>query len=190
MAHISREKDEAFRQQAIEGSLWQVVFRAGYPLALYQMLVQLFKILDTVMASYISSEAVSAVAYLSQISMLLSAVGGGLAVGAGLKISEAFGAGEYELVRRRVSTLVCITVMLGGIVLVLLLPFSSQLLILAGTPPELIAIGRRYFVLDLLSVVAAMFVNVGDRVGNQFVDVFFVAVKVVFGDDGIFFIGA
>ena len=160
MAHISREKDEAFRQQAIEGSLWQVVFRAGYPLALYQMLVQLFKILDTVMASYISSEAVSAVAYLSQISMLLSAVGGGLAVGAGLKISEAFGAGEYELVRRRVSTLVCITVMLGGIVLVLLLPFSSQLLILAGTPPELIAIGRRYFVLDLLSVVAAMFVNV------------------------------
>ena len=80
MAHISREKDEAFRQQAIEGSLWQVVFRAGYPLALYQMLVQLFKILDTVMASYISSEAVSAVAYLSQISMLLSAVGGGLAV--------------------------------------------------------------------------------------------------------------
>lgn len=160
MRHISRGKDEAFRQRAIEGPLWPVVLHVGYPLALYQMLVQLFKILDTAMASYISSEAVSAVAYLSQISTLLSAMGGGLAVGASLKISEAFGAGEYELVRRRVSTLVCITVVLGGAVLVLILPFSSQFLRLARTPPELIAIGSRYFALDLLSVVATMFVNV------------------------------
>ena len=160
MEHISQGKDEIFRQRAIEGPLWPVVLQVGYPLALYQMLVQLFKILDNIMASYISSEAVSAVAYLSQISTLLSAVGGGLAVGAGLKISEAFGAGEYELVRRRVSTLVCITVALGGAVLALLLPFSSQFLRLARTPPELIAIGSRYFALDLISVVATMFVNV------------------------------
>ena len=41
------------------------------------------------MAAHISSSAVSTVSYLSQLDMTLSALGGGLAVGAGVKISEA-----------------------------------------------------------------------------------------------------
>lgn len=57
------------------------------------------------MAAHISANAVSTVAYLSQINMAISALGGGLAVGASIKISEAYGEGNFELVKRRVSTL-------------------------------------------------------------------------------------
>ena len=99
------EKDQAFREFSLNGPVWQVVLHVSLPLALYQSLNQLFKILDSMMAAHISPSAVSAVAYLSQINMMFSALGGGLAVGASIKVSEAYGAGDMDLVRKRVSTM-------------------------------------------------------------------------------------
>ena len=67
------EKDRKFREFALEGSMWKVIWKVCYPLAIYQSLNQLFKILDTMMAAHISANAVSTVAYLSQINMAISA---------------------------------------------------------------------------------------------------------------------
>ena len=88
------EKDKAFREFALSENMWRVVLQVGTPLALYQSLTQVFKIFDTMMASHISATAVSAVAYLSQLNMMLSALGGGLAIGASIQISAAYGAGD------------------------------------------------------------------------------------------------
>ena len=111
------EKDRKFREFALEGSMWKVIWKVCYPLAIYQSLNQLFKILDTMMAAHISANAVSTVAYLSQINMAISALGGGLAVGASIKISEAYGEGNFELVKRRVSTLFALCGLLGMAIL-------------------------------------------------------------------------
>ena len=77
------EKDRKFREFSLNASAWKVILYVSLPLALYESLNQLFKILDSMMASHISSSAVSTIAYLSQLDMTLSAIGGGLAVGAG-----------------------------------------------------------------------------------------------------------
>ena len=45
------EKDRKFREFALEGSMWKVIWKVCYPLAIYQSLNQLFKILDTMMAA-------------------------------------------------------------------------------------------------------------------------------------------
>ena len=90
-------KDQHFREFALHDNMWKVVLYVGTPLALYQSLNQLFKIFDSMMAAHISAGSVSAVAYLSQISLMLSALGGGLAIGSSLKISEAYGAGDFDL---------------------------------------------------------------------------------------------
>ena len=55
--------------------IWKVLLRTGTPLALYQTLNTLYKMLDSLMASHINAEAVSIVAYLSQINILVSSVG-------------------------------------------------------------------------------------------------------------------
>ena len=81
-------KDQHFREFALHDNMWKVVLYVGTPLALYQSLNQLFKIFDSMMAAHISAGSVSAVAYLSQISLMLSALGGGLAIGSSLKISD------------------------------------------------------------------------------------------------------
>ncbi|MBO4981186.1 MAG: MATE family efflux transporter [Lachnospiraceae bacterium] len=154
------KRDVAFREESLNGSLWKVILSVGFPLALYQSLNQLFKILDTMMASHISSQSVSAVAYLSQISIFLSSVGAGLAVGAGIRISRAYGEGDYEMVRKRVSTLYGICAMVGAVILAGILPFVEPFLGMAGTPEELIAIGSAYFRVELVVIVVQIFNNV------------------------------
>ncbi len=92
------EKDRAFREFALNGNMWSVIFKVCLPLAIFQMVNHLFAILDTMMASHISAQAVSTVAYLSQLQLMVSAIGTGLAVGSCIKISEAYGAGGFDLV--------------------------------------------------------------------------------------------
>ena len=154
------EKDQAFREFSLNGPVWQVVLHVSLPLALYQSLNQLFKILDSMMAAHISSSAVSAVAYLSQINMMFSALGGGLAVGASIKVSEAYGAGDMDLVRKRVSTMFALCGALGGGLLLLLVPNTVPFLRFMNTPEEFIREGASYFILELFSLVILFLNNV------------------------------
>lgn len=153
------EKDKKFRDFALNGNLWKVIFYVCIPLSAFQLFNHLFNILDTMMASHVSAIAVSAVAYLSQIQNMISAVGTGLAVGSSLKISEAYGAGDYKLVKKRLSTLIAICA-ICSIAVLCMLPFTSTLLCVLGTPDEFIAVGTKYFIITLFSTVLSFFNNV------------------------------
>jgi putative MATE family efflux protein len=153
-------KDEKFRNFALNDNIWKIVLYVGAPLALYQSLNQLFKIFDAMMAAHISANSVSAVAYLSQINMTLSALGGGLAIGSSLKISEAYGAGDFELVKKRVSSLFAMCGILGAVILLILIPAAPQFLKLARTPESFISEGTQYFRLELVGMVISFFNNV------------------------------
>ena len=52
-AELSK-KDEKFLAFSLGAPVWKVVLRVSLPLALYQSLNQLFKILDSMMAAHIS----------------------------------------------------------------------------------------------------------------------------------------
>lgn len=145
------KKDEAFREQALYGNMWKLLLAVGLPLAMYQSLTGLFKILDSLMASYISAESVSTVVFLSQLQQMFTALGTGLAAGGSMKISEAYGAGDTELVRKRVSSLYAICLVLCALDL-MLIPFSRQIMLLAHTPEALLKEGQAYFNVELLSV--------------------------------------
>ena len=127
------------------------------PLALYQALQSIFRILDTLMASHISADAVSAVACLSQITLMITALGGGLAVGGSIKISEAYGRGDEEAVRRRVATVYAMAIIVSVVVAVTLVPFAPQFLRLLKTPEELIETGVGYFRVEVLTLVVSFF---------------------------------
>lgn len=160
MKAVLSTKDEKFRDFALNGKMFSVILYVCVPLALYQSLTQVFKVFDTMMASHISSTAVSSVAYISQIQIMLSALGSGLAVGAGIKVSEAYGAGDFELVRRRVSTMTALCACLGAGILVILLPFASVFLRLMNTPEEFITLGSTYFRVELVALVITFFNNI------------------------------
>ncbi len=156
MAFVSK-KDEAYRSYALTASPLKVLLSSCAPLALYQALQSIFKVLDAMMASHIGGTAVSAVATLNQITLMITAIGGGLAIGGSIKISEAYGQGDYELVRKRVSTLYTLAVGVGLVIIALLIPFAEPFLRLLNTPEALIREGVGYFRVEILTVVVTFF---------------------------------
>ena len=156
MAAFSR-KDEQFRQYALTAPPLKVLLTVSLPLALYQALHQIFKVLDTLMASHIGADAVSAVAALSQITLMINALGSGLAVGGCIKISEAYGMGDYVLVRKRVATVYAMAVAVSAAVCLTLIPFAEGFLHLLHTPEELITAGAGYFRVEVLTLVVSFF---------------------------------
>ena len=156
--NIKYSKDEVFRQRSLNGNMLSLVIYTGAPLAIYQGLSQLFKIFDTVTAAHISAESVSAVAYLSQIIALLSAISGGLSVSAGIQISSAFGEGKYDMVKKRVSTVYLTAAGFAVFMLCIILPLTIPFLKLAGTPDVLIKAGALYFYIEIFTM-AISFIN-------------------------------
>lgn len=156
MAFVSK-KDEAFREYALNTSPTKVILSTCAPLALYQALQSIFKILDTMMASHVGSDAASAVASLNQITLMITALGSGLAVGGSIKISEAYGKGDYELVRKRVATVYTLAVAVGLVLMAVLVPFSRPFLRLLNTPEELIQAGEGYFRVEIITLAVTFF---------------------------------
>lgn len=156
MAKVLSAKDAKKRELILNGDIWKVILTLGAPLALFQGLNLFFKLYDTLMASTISPLSVSVVAYLSQLSTMVTAVGSGFAIGSSIKISEAYGAGDYPLVHKRVQLLFgfacCISV-----AILCAVPFTSTILRVTGTPEEFIQSGTIYFALHLVDNVLVLF---------------------------------
>lgn len=149
-------KDAKFREQVLSGPIWPTVWKVCIPLAIFQTLTNAFNILDTLMASSISSDAVSTVVYFVQLNHIVSSIGSGLAVGGSILISRRYGAGSYEEVKRILSTVVAIAFMIGTIVL-LMIPFVPAILRATGTPETFINLGSSYFALTLSATVINFF---------------------------------
>ena len=149
-------KDEKFREQVLSGPILSTIWKVCIPLAVFQTLSNLFNILDTLMASHISSEAVSTVVYFVQINHIVASIGNGLAVGGSILISRRYGAGYYEEVKRLLSTLVAIAAIIGAIVLAMI-PFVPAILRGAGTPETFITLGSSYFSIILFAAVINFF---------------------------------
>ena len=156
MAGFSK-KDEQYRQYALTAPPMKVLISACLPLALYQALQSIFKIFDALLASYIGAEAVSAVSCLSQITLMITAIGSGLAIGGSIKISEAYGRGDDAQVRQRVATVYAMAIIVSLIVVATLVPFAEPFLRLLKTPEDLITTGAGYFRVEILTLVVSFF---------------------------------
>lgn len=150
------EKDEAFRAQVLGGSLWKVLIKVCLPLALYSWISQLFSVLDTLMASGISSEAVSTVVYMVQLQHIVLAVGGGLSVGGGIMIAHAYGRGDGKRIKSINSTVILLCAVLS-LLIILVLPFTPTLLRLMGTPEVFVNTGSGYFAITLIGICVQFF---------------------------------
>ena len=152
-------KDENFRDEVQRGNIWKIVFRVCVPLAIYSWISQLFSVLDTLMASRISSEAVSTVVYMVQLQHIVLSIGQGLSVGGGIMIAHAYGRGDWERIRRILSTTIALCLVLSLLILAAI-PFTPYLLRLSGTPEIFIELGSLYFSVTLLGIIIQFFTTI------------------------------
>lgn len=154
------KKDEQFRKFSLNGPMWRVVLYVGFPLALYESLNQLFKILDTMMASHIGR--IRGVRGRVSVPDQHDDLGGGNRACGGRQHQGEPGiwGRRFHAGKKACQHNVCHVRALGIAILLVLVPFTPEFLRLMNTPEEFIADGSTYFRLELFGMVITFFNNV------------------------------
>ena len=145
-----------------EGSIIRhlVVFAA--PLLIGNIFQQLYNTVDTwVVGKYVSNEAFSAVGTVGPIINMLIGFFLGLSSGAGVVISQYYGAGKTEEVRKTVHTSLMMTILLGLLFTGLGIALIPGMLALMNTPAEVIPESTAYLTIYFAGVLGLMLYNMG-----------------------------
>ena len=166
---MKRLSEKEFREYSLSGNLYKLIVQVGTPLAVFAVFNSLFSILDTMMASHLGTIDVSTVAYMSQLRMILNALGSGLVTGSMILINRAYGAGDNEKANMLMNTLIRLILILSAIFLSLI-PLIPWILSLIGTPEEFIEEGTPYFrviiVATAVNFINLIYINVEKARGN------------------------
>ncbi|WP_330595067.1 MATE family efflux transporter [Roseburia yibonii] len=150
-----------------EGGIAKKIFFFSVPLILGNLLQQLYNTVDSIIVgNFVGSNALAAVGSSTSIICLLIAFSQGLAVGAGVIVSQYLGAKEKQGVQDAVHTAIALSAILGVIITVGGICFSSQLLRWMHTPAEVFDESALYLKLYFGGVIFSVLYNMAAGILN------------------------
>lgn len=155
-----------------EGPIWKNILAFSVPLILGNLFQQLYNTVDSIIVgNYIGSEALAAVGSSGAVINLLVGFCIGASAGAGVVISQFFGAKDNEGVKKAVHTTVAIAVCAGSAVSIAGVLLSPAILRAMGTPAEVfgpaVTYLRIFFGGMIFSVIYNMSAGILNAVGNS-----------------------
>lgn len=154
------QEDAKRRQLFLEGNIMRGVISVCLPMALFQLVNELFRVVDLAITSQISPESVSAVAFFNQLNNSMVSVGTGLSIGAGILIAGYYGAGEYDNLKKTVNTTFFMSGLASVVMVITLIIGSDWIMALANTPDELVEIGLNYYRVIMINLIFVYINNV------------------------------
>jgi putative MATE family efflux protein len=144
------------------GSITKHLISFSLPLLIGNIFQQLYNTVDTwVVGNFVSNEAYSAVGTVGPIINMLIGFFLGLSSGAGVVISQYYGAKQHNRVHDTVHTVILMTLVLGVVFTVLgiiMIPFALRLM---NTPTEVIPESTTYLTIYFGGVLGLMIYNMG-----------------------------
>ena len=167
-----------------QGSITKHLINFSLPLLLGNLFQQLYNMVDTwVVGNYVSNEAFSAVGTVGPVINTLIGFFLGLSSGAGVVISQYYGAGREEKVRQAVHTALMLTLVLGVVFTAAGIAMTPLMLQLMKTPaevaPEQAAYLRIYFAGVIKLLLYNMDSNILRAVGDSRRPFYFLVVSAV-----------
>lgn len=148
-----------------QGSVVGHLVRFAVPLLLGNLFQQLYNTVDLwVVGKFVSNEAYSAVGAVTPIITMLIGFFMGLASGAGVVISQYYGAKKYNQVRQTVHTSIVMTLALGAVLLVagiLIIPYMLKLM---NTAPEAVPEATTYLTIYFAGAMGLLLYNMGSGI--------------------------
>ncbi len=145
-----------------EGSIVRHIIYFALPLLAGNVFQQLYNTVDTwVVGNYVSNEAFSAVGTTAPIINMLIGFFTGLANGAGVVISQNYGARRYDKAQDAVHTTLFMTVILGVAFTALGIFMTPAMLTLMKVPPEVLPEATKYLTIYFSGIFGLMVYNVG-----------------------------
>ncbi len=145
-----------------QGSITRHIISFALPLLLGNIFQQLYNTVDTwVVGNYASNEAYSAVGNVGPIINMLIGFFLGLSSGAGVVISQYYGARQEEDVQKAVHTAMLMTLILGVVFTVLGVILTPLMLDWMKMPPEVKQEAIKYLTIYFAGVIGLMLYNIG-----------------------------
>ena len=148
-----------------QGSVVGHLVRFAVPLLLGNLFQQLYNTVDLwVVGKFVSNEAYSAVGTVTPIIIMLIGFFMGLASGAGVVISQYYGAKKYNQVRQTVHTSIVMTLALGAVLSaagILIIPYMLKLM---NTAPEAVPEATTYLTIYFAGAMGLLLYNMGSGI--------------------------
>lgn len=145
-----------------EGSIIRHIIVFAVPLLLGNLFQQFYNTVDTwVVGNFVSNEAFSAVGTTAPIINMLIGFFTGLANGAGVVISQYYGARKFDRVEDAVHTTLVMTIILGVVFTALGIFITPLMLSLMKVPPEVFPEAQEYLLIYFAGIFGLMVYNVG-----------------------------
>lgn len=161
----SAVKEAAPRRKDVdmtEGSVIRHLITFALPLLVGNVFQQFYNMVDTwVVGNFVSNEAFSAVGTVGPITNLLIGFFLGLSSGAGVVISQYYGAKQYDKVSQTVHTSVAMTLVMGVVFTVVGLLIAPYMLTFMKTPAEVYPESLAYLEIYFAGVMGLMLYNIG-----------------------------
>ena len=148
-----------------KGNITRHLVNFALPLLLGNLFQQLYNMVDTwVVGNYVSNEAFSAVGTVGPVINTLIGFFLGLSSGAGVVISQYYGAGREEKVRQAVHTALMLTLALGVVFTVAGIAMTPLMLQLMKTPAEVAPEQAAYLRIYFAGVIGLLLYNMGSGI--------------------------
>lgn len=145
-----------------EGSPFHHLLMFALPLLIGNMFQMLYNMVDTwVVGNFVSDAAFSAVGSVGPMINMLIGFFGGLASGAGVVISQYFGAGRSDKVRETVHTAIVLTAFLSVLFTAVGLVMIPYFLDFSNTPDSVIPESTAYLTIYFAGITGLLFYNMG-----------------------------
>ena len=149
----------------LTGKISGQLMRLFVPIFMGTLFQQLYNTVDTlIVGNYVGTQALAAVGATSAFVALLLGFFVGLCGGAGIIIAQNYGAGEYHLVDRQVHTALTLSLIGGGILMVLGVVVSRPAMALMQTPADVLDLAAVYLRIYFLGMIPQMLYNTGTSI--------------------------
>ena len=129
-----------------EGSIEKHLISFAVPLFLGNLFQQLYNTADSlIVGNFLGSEALASVSSSSNLIFLMIGFFNGIAVGAGVVIARAFGAGDKKALHTAIHTTIAFGLVAGVVLTLLGVLLAPQILVWMGTPESILAGSVSYF---------------------------------------------
>lgn len=145
-----------------QGSIFRHLITFAFPLLIGNIFQQLYNTVDTwVVGNYVSNEAFSAVGTVGPVINMLIGIFLGLSSGAGVVISQYYGAKRYDKVRDTVHTSIVMTLILAVLFTIIGIAMIPFVLNFMKTPAEVMPESSAYLTIYFAGVIGLMLYNMG-----------------------------
>ena len=143
-----------------QGAPWQRILEFSIPMLLGNVAQQLYNTADSVIVGmFVGDNALAAVGSAMPILNLLLALFVGIATGAGIVISQAYGARDREGLSRSIGNCITLAAVAALVIMVVGPLLTRPMLVLLGTPDSILGWCTSYLVIQFVGIAGFFFYN-------------------------------